>query len=124
MILFVGFTLAANGLEQKSVQQPDASLKSLRSPGLELSLNKPDLLFPASPGISRENFPGYFRQSLTAPLPTLPWQLQENIDPRSIWQQELAKQNEYRTLRTILGSVQVGTVAYLTYLHLKEYGFK
>ena len=74
--------------------------------------------------LSPENFPWYFRQSMTAPLPTLPWQLEENMDLQSIWQQELARQNKYRTLRTILGSVQAGTVAYLTYLHLKKYGFR
>lgn len=124
LILFLGITFVASAQEQKSAQQPDSSTKSLRSLGLELSLNKPDFLFPASPGLSPENFPGYFRQSLTAPLPTLPWELQENVDLQSIWQQELARQNKYRTLKTILGSVQMGTVAYLTYLHLKKYGFK
>ena len=124
LILFLGITSVASAQEQKSAQQPDSSTKSLRSLGLELSLNKPDFLFLTSPSVSPEDFPWFFRQSLTAPLPTLPWELQENIDLQSIWQQELTKQNKYRTLRTILGSVQAGTVAYLTYLHLKKYGFK
>ncbi len=89
-------------------------------------LSKPPfwILFLTSPSVSPEDFQWFFRQSLTAPLPTLPWELQENIDLQSIWQQELTKQSKYRTLRTILGSVQAGTVAYLTYLHLKKYGFK
>jgi hypothetical protein len=123
-MLFLAITFFASAQEQERVQQQDSSAKSLRSLGLELSLSKPALFFPASPQLSPENFPAYFRQSLAAPLPTFPWELQENIDLQSIWQQELARQNKNRTLRTILGSVQAGTVAYLTYLHLKKYGFK
>jgi hypothetical protein len=124
LLLFAGIAFAARAQEQKSLLQQDTSMKSLRSLGLELLLSKPAFLFPASPELRPENFPAYFRQSLTAPLPTFPWELQENIDLQSIWQQELVKQNKYRTLKTILGSVQVGTAAYLTYLHLKKYGFK
>ena len=124
LILFLGITFVASAQEQKSAQQPDSSTKSLRSLGLELSLSKPDFLFFTSPSISPEDFPWFFRQSLTAPLPTLPWELQENINLQSIWQEELTRQNKHRTLKTILGSVQAGTVAYLTYLHLKKYGFK
>jgi hypothetical protein len=124
VILLLVFTLVATGQEQKSKQQPDTSMNLLRLHGLELSLSKPEIQFPMSPNISQENFRGFLRQSLTAPLPIHSMQLNGNLDFKSIWQVELARQNEYRTLKTILTSVQVGGVAYLTYLHLKKYGLK
>ena len=123
LILLLGFIAVAPGQEQKSLFRPDTSARDLRSPGLEFSLNKPDLLFPTSTNVSPEDFPWFFRQSLTAPLPTLPWQ-EENTGLQSIWQQELARKREYKTLKTILGSVQAGATGYLLYLHLKKYGLK
>jgi hypothetical protein len=34
------------------------------------------------------------------------------------------KQNEYRTLRTVLGALEVGGTAYLLYEHIRKYGLK
>lgn len=124
IVLFLGMTFIVRAQEQKGLAQPDSTPRSVRPFRLEMSLYKTDFLLPPAPTVSPEDFPWFFRQTLRAPLPTVAWELQENVDLHSIWQQELARQNKHRTLRTILGSVQAGTVAYLTYLHLKKYGFK
>jgi hypothetical protein len=60
---------------------------------------------------------------MTLPL-SLSTQFQQQIDVVSPWKQELAKQNEYRTLKSILGAVQVGGTAYLLYEHIRKYGLK
>jgi hypothetical protein len=57
-------------------------------------------------------------------MPPLSWMFKIKIDLETSWKQELAKQEEYRTWRSILGSIEMGGVAYLTYLHLKKYGLK
>jgi hypothetical protein len=57
-------------------------------------------------------------------MPPLSWIFKIKIDLETSWKQELAKQEEYQTLRSILGSIEMGGVAYLTYLHLKKYGLK
>ncbi|MGD0038253.1 MAG: hypothetical protein ABSC53_13290 [Bacteroidota bacterium] len=57
-------------------------------------------------------------------MPPFSWTYKTEIDLKSAWKQELTKQEEYQTLRTILGSIEMGGVAYLTYLHLKKYGLK
>ncbi len=57
-------------------------------------------------------------------MPPFSWTYKTKIDLESAWKQELTKQEEYRTLRTILGSIEMGGVGYLTYLHLKKYGLK
>ncbi len=48
----------------------------------------------------------------------------QNFDISSIWQDEILKQEKYKTIRMILGSIEAGGVAYLAYLHVKKYGFK
>ena len=110
--------------ELPRVQPSDTSLRPIRLRGLELLFSKPEFLFPSTPDIAAEEFPAYFRQSLSSPLPTLPWEQQVNTGLQSIWQREVDRQKEYKTLKKIVGSVQMGTVAYLTYLHLKKYGIR
>lgn len=52
------------------------------------------------------------------------WLLDTRTYLMSPWKLEMQSRSKYRILRTILGSVQVGGVAYLMYLHLKKYGLK
>ncbi|MGD1043912.1 MAG: hypothetical protein ABR936_01155 [Bacteroidota bacterium] len=125
-IIFLIFTFIhpANGQEQKSVQQQDTSIKRSRFYDPELFLVKPALIIPHSYGDTQVNFSDFLHQSLTVPMPPFSWTYKTKIDLQSAWKQELTKQEEYRTLRTILGSIEMGGVAYLAYLHLKKYGLK
>ena len=68
--------------------------------------------------------PGFLRQSLASPMLSLSWESQPDFGIASAWKDEVLKQKEYKTLRTILGSIQAGGVAYLAYRHIKKYGLK
>jgi hypothetical protein len=68
--------------------------------------------------------PMSLHQALTILPTSLSGQFQQQIDLISPWQQELAKQNELHTLKTILGAFQVGGTTYLLYEHIKKYGLK
>jgi hypothetical protein len=67
---------------------------------------------------------GFLHESHTNLPSSLSSQFQQQIDVVSPWKQELAKQNELRTLKLILGAVQVGATAYLLYEHISKYGLK
>lgn len=83
-----------------------------------------DLLLPASLRDVPEYVPLSLHQSITNLPTSLSGQFQQQIDVVSPWKQELAKQNEFRTLKTILGAVQAGGTAYLLYEHIRKYGLK
>jgi hypothetical protein len=99
-------------------------MKRSRFYDLDLFLVNPAPAIPQALRDTQENFPGFLHQSLTVPLPSFSWTYKTEIDLKSAWKQELTKQEEYQTLRTIFGSVEIGGVAYLTYLHFKKYGMK
>jgi hypothetical protein len=122
LILVVTFTHPINGQEKKSAQ--DTSMKRTRFYDSELFLMKPAFIIPRSFTDTQQNFSDFFHRSLTVPMPPFSWAYKTKIDLESAWKQELTKQEEYRTLRTVLGSVKMGGVAYLTYLHFKKYGAK
>jgi hypothetical protein len=125
LVLAFVFIFTASGQEQKNVQPPDSSKKRSQFNRLELSLAQPTFLPAHSYGDTQQNFSDFLHhQSLTVPMPPFSWTFKSKIDLESAWKQELTKQEEYRTLRTILGSVEMGGVTYLTYLHLKKYGLK
>ena len=66
----------------------------------------------------------FVHQSLTTLPTSLSSQFQQQVDVVSPWKQELIKQNELRTLRTVLGVVQTGGTAFLLYEHIRKYGLK
>lgn len=82
------------------------------------------LLLPSSFKTGSEFLPGFFYQSFTSLSLPLSWELQQNLGITSTWKNELLKQEKYETIRTIIGSIEMGGVAYLTYLHMKKYGLK
>ena len=67
---------------------------------------------------------GFLHQSITNLPSSLSPQFQQQIDVVSPWKQELMKQNEYQTLRLVLGALQVGATAYVLYEHIRKYGVK
>ena len=84
----------------------------------------PALSFPLSFKTSPEGFPGFLRLSLASLLPSLSWESHQNLSLASCWRNELLRQEKYKTLRTILGSIEIGGAAYLTYVHIEKYGLK
>jgi hypothetical protein len=124
LLLASVFLLPASGQEQKSMPSQDTSTKRSLIYNSELFLAQPSLLPARSYEVTQESFSDFLHQSLSVPMPPFSWTFKTKNDLENSWRQELAKQNEYRTLRTVLGSIQMGGVAYLTYMHLKKYGLK
>jgi predicted Rdx family selenoprotein len=66
----------------------------------------------------------YLRASFANSISQMSLTPQTGGDLSSIWQHEWAKQNENRTLKMILQSVEAGGTAYILYEHIKKYGLK
>jgi hypothetical protein len=124
LILFFLLTLFASGQEQDTVPLQDTSVNKPRNFNSGYLFGTPSLSLPLSLKIIPENIPYYLNQPSVVSLQYSSWKLQQNLNLSPIWKLELAKQEEYKTLRTILGSIEAGGVAYLTYLHFKKYGLK
>jgi hypothetical protein len=116
-------SLSATGQEQTKVPL-DTVRKMPQFFSVDLSLTQPIVLPARSPILPQQSFSDFIHQSLSTPMPSSFWTTKTSMDLTTSWQQELAKQNEYKTLRTILGSMQMGATAYLLYTHLKKYGLK
>ncbi len=63
-------------------------------------------------------------QQRGAPFQSDLWLLESRANLLSPLRLELKSQEKYQIWRTILGSVQVGGMAYLLYLHFKKYGLR
>jgi hypothetical protein len=124
LILFFLSTPFASGQEQDIVPVKDTSVNNLRNFNSGFLFGTPSLSLPLSLRIIPENTPYYLNQPPIVSLQYSSWKLQQNLNLAPIWKLELAKQDEYKTLYTILGSIEAGGVAYLTYLHFKKYGLK
>ena len=124
LILFFSFTLFASGQEQYTVPLQDISVIKWRNFNSRYLFGTPSLSLPLSLRIIHENIPYYLDQPSIVSLQYSSWKLQQNLDLSPIWKLELAKQDEHKTLYTILGSIEAGGVAYLTYVHFKKYGLK
>ncbi len=102
----------------------------IASPGLPSGYNnwsqKPFVRhpIPLSFQILYESPPYSFYEQTGSPFRPGPWMLQSKSDLLSPWKLQLRSQERYRIWQSILGSVQVGGMAYLMYLHFKKYGFR
>jgi hypothetical protein len=124
LILLFLFTLYASGQEQNTIPLQDSSVLKSKNMNSRILFEMPSLSLPLSLRIIPENYSGSLNHSQVGSLQYSSWQAQKNLDLAPIWKLELAKQDKYKTLYTILGSIEAGGVAYLTYLHLKKYGLK
>lgn len=126
LILLLSFSVACTFYAQESDKKNvrDTLVKrSVINQSLIRSLYT-DTILPLSMRDSHEYIPISLHEALTNIPSSLSGQFQQQIDLVSPWKQELAKQNELRTLKTILGAVQAGGTAYLLYEHIKKYGLK
>ena len=126
MILTLVLLLAfrANGQELSTVKFQDTSVINPR-------ILDPEYLntaFSLSLPLSLQNTPAGDSNEFYSPsLLSFQYGLeksQKNFDLSSIWKREIARQEDYKTLQIVLGSIQAGGTAYLLYRHLKKYGFK
>jgi hypothetical protein len=109
---------------QQAKRSSDSSAVILRLTDPEFDFSR--ALSPESPTMRaiQGDLPGILHQTMTVPVPFLFITMKNQTGIDDIWKKELIRQNEYKTLRTILGSVQIGGVAYMAYLHIKKYGLK
>ncbi len=124
LILFFSITLSASGQEQHTLSVRDTSVNKQRNYDSVYLFGTRSFSLPLSLRIIPENIPYYLTQPPIVSLQYSSWKLRQNLNFAPIWKIELAKQEEYKTLYTILGSIEASGVAYLTYLHLKKYGLK
>jgi hypothetical protein len=123
-ILFCVSMITASGQDQKNTQPQDTTLNRMRYIDSEFLFDKPNVLFHTSLRTGPEYYPSLLQPSFTLNMQPFSWRSPEKIDLTSSWRSVLTKQEELKTLRTILGTVQFGGVAYLAYRHLKKYGLK
>ena len=125
--IFVLYVSAANYLYAQEPGRTDVSDSLATKAPINQSLLhsfQSDVILPSSLRDTSLYSSGFVHQSLTNLPSSLSLQFQQQIDVVSPWKQELMKQNEYRTLRTVLGALQVGGTTYLLYEHIRKYGLK
>jgi hypothetical protein len=90
-------------------------------------LGKPTLLLPPSlrSDAGRRVPPFLFAgETPGIPPPFLGGMMEMKADLTSPFRLQMESEARLRTLRTVLGTVQVGGVAYLAYRYIKKYGLK
>ncbi|MBX2992071.1 MAG: hypothetical protein KF749_13015 [Bacteroidetes bacterium] len=125
VLCFHSVQLAASAQDKPATQSKDTTRSevSILDPGI--SFGKPTFVLPPLLTLT----PGDFSEELhitapSTPPPFLSSSVVEKIDLLSPLKLQRAREDDLSTLRTILGTVQLGGVAYLAYRHLKKYGFK
>ena len=116
--------LIVYGQGLKHAQLEDSSLSKMQSHDAGVIFSSPILSMRSSFDAVPEYFPQSLHDALFLPCPTPPWKMERTLDIAAIWKAGLVKEEEFKTLRLVLGYVQVGGVAYLAYKHIKKYGLK
>ena len=126
LTLFVSSTMSLNAFSQDPKHVPSQDSSAVRRQTSEAIPFSHPRLFELPPPLNVDSqwFPGFLRQSLASPLPSLLWESRQDFGIASAWKNEVLKQEEYKTLKTILGSIQAGGAAYLAYRYVKKYGLK
>ena len=125
--IFLLWVSAASSLYTQELGRKDVSDSLATMQPINQSLLRSfqsDVILPSTLREAPIYSPGFLHQSLTNLPSSLSLQFQQQIDVVSPWKQELMRQNEYRTLKTVLGALQVGGTAYLLYEHIRKYGLK
>jgi hypothetical protein len=115
LILFFAATLVASSQEIKTLQLPDTSANWQERVYSESLFPRFSFLPPQPLGL-------LYQEPLVSTRLLFP--LQEKIDLISPWKLQLANREKYKTMWTILGSIEAGGVAYIAYQHIKKYGLK
>jgi len=119
--LVVTFSICGQGLQHLS-KEDSIQIKPQIS-NAPLFISSPILSLPFAFSTVQDNYPEslHLRFGSSSNLRTI---IEQNLDVSEIWKIGALKEDELKTLRSILGSVQLGGVAYLAYKHIKKYGLK
>ncbi len=85
---------------------------------------KPGRPAPPSLELLLGQSPSVLSEPAESPFQSRSWMLQSKPDLLSPWRLELKDQEKYQVWRSILGSVQMGGMAYLLYMHIRKYGLR
>lgn len=126
LVLF--FTLIVNiilcGQAQPQISKDDSTTDIPRSYSAPLLLASPIRSLPFAISTAPANYPEYLHLKFGSSSNALNSIIEQNLDVSEIWKIGKLREDELKTLRSILGSVQLGGVAYLAYRHIKKYGLK
>jgi hypothetical protein len=122
MVSVVNYAVYAQDHTREQVKDTNEHLIRLIDPGI--SLGKPAFLLPPTLDIIPDDLLGMSDNTLIGSTPFFPLVTTQKIDLISPFKLQRAKEEEFRTWRAILGSVQLGGVAYLAYRHIKKYGLR
>lgn len=123
-MFFFALTLVLRGQERTSLLLQDSSANISQQFDSRLLFFNPTLTISRSLDPIQETFTVSLPKSFVFSMQFNSWTYPEKIDLDSPLRLQLAKQNEYGTMRVVLGTVQLGGVAYIAYRHLKKYGLK
>lgn len=117
----VTFSICGQGLQQ--ISKEDSTPVTPQSYSAPLFFSSPILSLPFAFSTVHNNYPEslHLKFGSSSNLNTI---IEQNLDVSEIWKIGKLKDDELKTLRSILGSVQLGGVAYLAYKHIKKYGLR
>lgn len=127
-ITFFSFviTLAASGQHQSGSDTTTADTVNritIIDPGI--SSGKPTLLFPLSlQHDAMTGFPEFLFLEETPGMrpPLLGGAIEPKVDLISPFRLQMESADRLKTMRALLGTVQIGGVVYLAYRHIRKYG--
>lgn len=119
-------TLCAGGQELSKPQRIDTVAKVVKPVAPVARFDQPVLQLPLFDELAVT--PGYYTSMLFEPSAATPYFFSrkevEIMDLSMPWKLQLARENEHRTMYSILGAVEAGGVAYLAYKHIQKHGWK
>ncbi|MFA6979673.1 MAG: hypothetical protein WC209_10150 [Ignavibacteriaceae bacterium] len=125
LILFFSFvvTFSIYGQGLQHISEEDSTPVTPQIYSAQLFFSSPILSLPFAFSTVHNNYPEslHLKFGSSSNLNTI---IEQNLDVSEIWKIGKLKDDELKTLRSILGSVQLGGVAYLAYKHIKKYGLR
>lgn len=121
--LAVALSICGQGLQQTS-KEDSVRVKKMQVHDAQLFLFAPLPLLQFELNTVQEYYPESLHLKFGSSSNSLESIIEQNLDVSEIWKIGKLKEDELKTLRSILGSVQFGGVAYLAYKHIKKYGLK
>jgi len=118
----VTFSICGQGLQQ--ISKEDSTPVKPKIYNTQLFVTSPILSLPFAFNTVPDNYPESLHLKFGSSSNSLHSIIEQNLDVSEIWKIGKLKEDELKTLRSILGSVQLGGVAYLAYKHVKKYGLK
>ena len=118
----IAFSVYGQGLQQISKEDSTSVTPQIYS--AQLFFLSPILSLPFAFNTVEDNYPESLHLKFGSSSNSLHSIIEQNLDVSEIWKIGKLREDELKTLKSILGSVQLGGVAYLAYKHIKKYGLK